>query len=431
VAELLDRPRRPASIRIVAYEIDPVLARSLRVNLDLCGEVCSSRGVSFSAEVREDFIQAIAAQTRLAAVREPPCFTHAILNPPYFKIPAGSPVRQHMQALGVEVTNMYAAFVAGALALLQPGGELVAITPRSFCNGTYFRSFRRYLLSRASLRRVHLFQSRREAFRDANVLQENLIIHLVKAPPAAVDSVELTAGSSDGRLRRTVLPLQEVVHPDDPEQFIHVEPAEDLTEMMRSLVATLVDLGLSVSTGPVVDFRAREHLRHAADETSVPLLYPTHLADQTVVWPKLESKKPNAIVRTAETARLLIPAGNYVLVKRFTAKEERRRVVASVLNRCAVPGEWIGLENHLNYFHQNGQGLSLDLARGMALFLNSSALDAHFRRFSGHTQVNATDLRNIRYPSRDQLLKAGAAARGPMTQDQIDEIATAVYVDCS
>jgi len=65
------------------------------------------------------------------------------------------------------------------------------------------------------------------------------------------------------------------------------------------------------------------------------------------------------------------------------------------------------LENHLNYFHERGEGLPLDLARGLALYLNSSLVDSYFRQFSGHTQVNAADLRNMPYPARDRLEAAG------------------------
>ena len=52
--------------------------------------------------------------------------------------------------------NVYALFMAAAVELLKHGGELIAITPRSFCNGLYFREFRRWLLARMSLRHIHL-----------------------------------------------------------------------------------------------------------------------------------------------------------------------------------------------------------------------------------------------------------------------------------
>ncbi|MFM8005383.1 MAG: restriction endonuclease, partial [Dolichospermum sp.] len=48
------------------------------------------------------------------------------------------------------------------------------------------------------------------------------------------------------------------------------------------------------------------------------------------------------------------------------------------------------------------------LARGLAAFLNSTLFDNYFRLFSGNTQVNATDLRKIRYPSQDDLMQLGS-----------------------
>lgn len=62
------------------------------------------------------------------------------------------------------------------------------------------------------------------------------------------------------------------------------------------------------------------------------------------------------------------------------------------------------------------------LARGLALFLNTTAVDEYFRRFNGHTQVNATDLKLMQYPSRKVLIQLGtwAMGQGKLTQDQMD-----------
>ncbi len=88
-----------------------------------------------------------------------------------------------------------------------------------------------------------------------------------------------------------------------------------------------------------------------------------------------------------------------------------------------MPGNWIGFENHLNYFHCNGSGLDLDLARGLAAFLNSTLADTYFRQFNGHTQVNATDLRSFRYPTADQLVSLGRRLEtSSWKQQQIDEM---------
>jgi adenine-specific DNA-methyltransferase len=104
----------------------------------------------------------------------------------------------------------------------------------------------------------------------------------------------------------------------------------------------------------------------------------------------------------------LVPNEPYVLVRRFSAKEEPRRVVAAVYDPARLECESVGFENHLNYFHQDGRGVGMRLTRGLAAFLNSTIVDQYFRQFSGHTQVNATDLRNMRYPTREQLERMGA-----------------------
>lgn len=140
-------------------------------------------------------------------------------------------------------------------------------------------------------------------------------------------------------------------------------------------------------------------------------------------WPKTNSRKPNAIVCDEMTRQLLVPSEVYVLVKRFTSKEERRRVVACIYDPDKLATTYVGFENHLNYFHVNGGGLSMNLAKGLAAFLNSTVVDLYFRRFSGHTQVNATDLRALRYPSIVELESLGASIDNPATdQREIDEI---------
>jgi hypothetical protein len=82
----------------------------------------------------------------------------------------------------------------------------------------------------------------------------------------------------------------------------------------------------------------------------------------------------------------------------------------------------IGFENHLNVFHRGKTGINGDVAHGLAVFLNSTAVDDYFRRFSGHTQVNATDLRLLLYPGRRDLEELGrwAQMQGGLTQELID-----------
>ena len=74
-------------------------------------------------------------------------------------------------------------------------------------------------------------------------------------------------------------------------------------------------------------------------------------------------------------------------------------------------------------FHASRSSLSEPLANGLAAFLNSTVADKAFRRFNGHTQVNATDLKAMKYPSRTALIELGkwAMMSGELTQPAIDE----------
>lgn len=420
--EVTEREHSPAEIDAVAYELDGALELRLRTTLGTCREESGRVGVRFvGRSLNEDFVRAGVAGLRgQMFAPEPGSFDCAILNPPYRKVARGSVERRELaEVLGIEVGNLYSAFVALAVELLKPGGELVAITPRSFCNGPYFKPFRRFFLDRMALKRLHVFETRGDVFGEDGVLQENVIVHAVKesVEPGSRVEVSASADPDDDFFAVSEEAYDRVVVPGDPEAFIRVVPDEAggrISERVGRLGSDLADVGVSVSTGRVVDFRVREYLRREPEPGTVPLVYPHNLRDGFVEWPREHAKKPAAIVAAPGSRKSLVPSGIFVVVKRFSAKEEKRRVVAAVHDPTRLPdapeGEYpsLGFENHLNVYHRDGEGLPRDLARGLAAFLNGTLVDLYFRQFSGHTQVNATDLRNINYPTAGELEQMGA-----------------------
>ncbi len=403
VAEAIARDARPESIDVTCYEVDERLASILDDTLAACADQCAGAGVAFTSRViRDDYI----LQSAEPLLCEQRTYNCAILNPPYGKISQTSEWRLVLRSLGIETVNLYTAFVAVALDQMEKDGEIVAITPRSFCNGSYYEPFRRLLLAESAILNLHVFESRRSAFKDDDVLQENIIFRVRKG--AEQSNIVLSTDETEPRN----VPFSDIVRPSDRHRFVRLPVAgNDVSDKIQALPCVLADLGIKVSTGRVVDFRARKHLRKEPGDNSVPLIYPQHFHNGGIRWPIPGFRKHNALADNDETAKLITPAGIFVLTKRFTAKEEKRRLVATVYN-----GGRAGFENHLNYFHEDGAGLPFDLAKGLAAFLNSDAVDQYFRIFSGHTQVNATDLRNLHYPSRDQLEALG---RGDMTIDDL------------
>lgn len=408
---------------LTAYEVDPGMQDYLRPFLRRCSLDVRRQGGKLEAAIQPcDFIQAVASPFEFG---NPGTYTHAILNPPYKKIPGDSPHRKWLRDLGIETVNLYSGFVAVALQLLKPGGQLVAIVPRSFCNGPYYRPFREMLLRNAAIERIHLFESRTAAFKADGVLQENVIVKLVRGGRQGPVGISVSRGDSFGDCETRFVPFDAVVNMDDAEKFIRIPQRADAVAATLPFAHDLNELGLQVSTGPVVDFRLREFLLDQAIGNSVPLVYPCHFADGKMRWPLGSTKKKCAILDVPETRRWLYPAGCYVVTRRLSSKEESRRIVASVVARDAIPGYVrVGFENHLNVFHTTKNGLDEDLARGLCAYLNSTPVDHYFRAFNGHTQVNATDLRKLPYPSVRQLTCLGKkmAMIRRCSQERIDSL---------
>ena len=410
-------------ITIDAFERDESLHPYLHKTLEEYGRRLDSVSHIRGGDFVETAVQSMCGSLFASAL---PRYTHALLNPPYKKIRSDSAHRRALRRAGIETVNLYSAFVSLSLALLVHRGQLVAIMPRSFCNGPYYRPFREFVLERAAIQHLHLFASRNTAFKDDGVLQENLIIRCERGAPQGEVTVTSSTDDSFADLQTDTYPFERIVFPDDRERFIHVphSPRQSVLDESTAVRSSLSELGISVSTGPVVDFRLKRHLRDMPQEGTVPLLYPGHFKGYTTHWPKPDLKKSNAIVHNTNTHRWLYPNGWYCVVRRFSSKEEKRRIVASVVQPHRFPkAELLGFENHLNVFHERKGGLPESLARGLAVFLNTTVVDETFRRFNGHTQVNATDLRRMKYPSRATLVALGEWAMDceELSQAEIDE----------
>lgn len=408
---------------VTTFEIDEQISSDLTVTLDECAD---GHPMTYEQHTA-DFITWAAAT--LTEGKDLPQWDLVVMNPPYRKINSKSAERGLLELCGIETSNLYTAFVALSLRFLAPEGQLVAITPRSFANGSYFRKFRHDLLMRTRLRHIHVFERRDNVFSDSEVLQENIIFHTTADQTPGDVIVSVSHGYEDEAVRHSV-PYEQVVDRTDPQQFIHIATnVDDLATAgrMARLPATLRDLGVQVSTGRVVDFRTKENLLAEPTQDAVPLLYPMNLSAGRVVWPASGGRKPQALAFNEDTRSLVLPSGTYCLVKRFSAKEEPRRVTASVLLPDDLHGEDVAVENHLNVFHQAHHGLDPDLAAGLTAYLNSGVVDQYVRIFSGHTQINAGDLRSLKYPSLKQLKALGVKV-GPLAAPGMVDAALAEVV---
>ena len=432
VVELCTRAenKRPAALHATVWEIDELLSRDIARTFEYCFSVCREVGVSFKGTLRQgnfildapDFV----GDCGLFGPEDRPRFHVAIMNPPYRKLRSDSPERARLSTVGIETSNMYSAFVWLAIKLLEEDGELVAITPRSFMNGPYFRPFRQVLAHDFTFRQVHVYDARDTAFLGDKVLQENVIFHGIQGRACMPIKITTSRGPDDSGLVERMIEPEDLIHPADKEFVFHVVSDETdarISQQMRALPNTLAELVVSVSTGRVVGFRSKECLHAETRPGDAPLIFPRHFADGFVSWPDSSDQKPNGLAVNGPNDELLLPSGWYVLINRFSAKEEKRRVVAGLYDPARIASEVVAFDNKLNVLHRENAGLPEGLAKGLAVFLNSTAVDAYFRQFSGHTQVNATDLRALRFPDAEDLERLGGRIDGSMPpQDEINQI---------
>lgn len=311
-------------------------------------------------------------------------FDIVLMNPPFARILTNSHARKMMRDRGVETPNLYAAFVAMGYLNLKPGGQLAALTPRSWTNGRTFREFRAHLLSHLSIDRIETFGTRTQ-FAQAGVVQETMLLTATRSA-AQGDVVWI----HDCRARTVT--ATELVHGDDPQMFIR-QPVDGA----RPDGTGLLELGLHVTTG-AVDHRVGTY-RVAASAHAHPLLSQANIVNGRVVWPRRGEPFQGFDCPQDLQDRYLTPGGFHVLIKRPTVPEDARRLVAAV-HETQDP---VAYDNTLHYIECPDR----DTAVGLAAWLNTSEADASFRRLSGQRQVNATDIRALPYPTLAELRALG------------------------
>lgn len=420
VETLATSAQRPASLHLVAFESDVNLARLLEATLSHAATWARAQSFPVTFEVRaSDFVLAEAASlTRADATGSKGEYGLVMSNPPYLKVPKDDPRAQAAASVVHGQPNLYGFFMAIGAALLAPGGDFVFITPRSYASGPYFRLFRERFFGRMRPEAAHLFGSRQDAFRRDEVLQENVILHArrddgwLKRATRSWAVVSHSEGTSDLEARtERRMPLSRMVDTRNGEYVLRL-PVSDADDHVLDLVdlwsGRLEAHGWRISTGRVVPFRT-DAIEDSGKvpETHAPLLWMQNVRAMRAEWPVV-SRKAQYIRAGRDTDALLVPNRNYVVLRRFSAKEEARRLVAAPLLARTIPGPRVGLENHLNYVHKPSGSLTEHEALGLAALLNSRLMDAYFRVSNGNTQVSATELRALPLPPREAIERLGA-----------------------
>jgi adenine-specific DNA-methyltransferase len=365
---------QPLEFWLDGYEIDAELGQAAREALAYATEYAAAHGVTIHTCVYEgDFVLnniPVAQPYLFLADRSSRPNIHApydyiIANPPYFKLNSDD---ERVKAVEGQVkghTNIYTLFLALAAKKLTYRGKSCFIVPRSFCSGVYFSTFRREFIQEISPLAIHLFESRQDTFKNDTVLQENIIFTFGRQPARPgveiIKSayIQISASKDTSELSQTPnsrpVALKQFLGRRYGTLFLRLltgELDEQLVEIADKWTGSLHQYGMEVSTGPVVAFRAQSWLTNmeaVSQHKAMPLLWMQNVKPQQVEWPVMNGNKPQGIILAPESQPLLIPLANYVLLRRFSAKEEPRRLIAAPFLSNQYRYQWVGLENHLNY----------------------------------------------------------------------------------
>lgn len=412
VEAIIAMPSPPASIELLMCDLDPAMQPLLERCATELNALCTDAGVNLAAHVQQgDFLLSALARDAVPAVDA------VIANPPYFKLARSDPrVLAHEDSVHGQ-PNIYALFMSSCAAILRPGGAYGFITPRSWTNGAYFSATRRALRRHLSIDALHLFDSRQAHFEADAVLQEALILWGTAARLQSDVAVSTSHGIADIEASEPVVWSAQRVVGRNADDAV-VLPISTQTSGLDHWPLRPADIGLRVLTGPVVGFRARSHLLSQPSKISVPMLWMPHVRRSQIDWPRRH--KAEHIESNADSAWMLLPNEPLVLLRRFSPKEDERRVTAAAYGG-QLPGAHIGLENHLNVIRGADEPMSIEVAHGLAAWLNSRVVDEHLRQRLGSTQVNAVELRSLPVPDIAALARLGRDLPEAPTLEQIDE----------
>lgn len=418
------------SVSLTCYETDPEVLPVLKSNLEYAQNEYPKR-IEYRV-IEDDYIlsQSNDFEENLLAAENPTKYDYVIANPPYLRVMRDHPAAMSMPKVVHGAPNLYFLFAAMSLFNLKKEAEMVYIIPRSWTSGAYFKAFREYLLTEGKIEQIHLFVSRDKVFNAEEVLQETMIIKVRRSNRKPEDVLITSSNSCNdfADITKLMVPYDAVVSGED--LYVYLPTSDEEIEVIKKINTyhtTLPDEGLKMKTGIVVDFRQWDELRKEPGDHILPLFYSQHIRDGRVNH-QPSGKEFDWIID--EKPGLIQKNKNYVFIKRFTAKEERRRLQCGVYS----PGDFkeykfIGTQNKINFVDRvDGSEMDAQTTYGVYALLNSTLFDMYYRILNGSTQVNSTEINNIPVPPANMIKKIGerVLVTADLSTDNCDRIITEV-----
>jgi len=421
IEHIVKRNKFFKDIELVVYETDKELMPYTKKSLEYLKEWLQIKNIAFTYSLHtEDFVLENSnclkeTESLFSKASEP--FDIIISNPPYFKLSAEDKRTMAAKEVVNGHPNIYSIFMAISARLLKQNGELIFITPRSYASGSYFKVFREYFFKLIQMDKVHLFVSRKDTFNRDKVLQETVIIkgsRKEKINPNHHVSISSSNGLKDIQTPQIkTFPHKELIDLNSKEKILYL-PTNDFEESILNIFknwnGNLNKYNIQISTGPIVSFRSWEYIKENYENGKVflaPLFWLHNVKQMMIEWPSPRPNKGQYIKIQDESKSILIPNKNYVLLRRFSSKDDKSRLVAAPYFCNSVQAEYIGVENKVNYIYRPKGHLERGEVVGICALLNSTLFDSYFRIFNGNVNVSATELREIPLPELETIKEIG------------------------
>jgi adenine-specific DNA-methyltransferase len=413
--------RNLKSIELVVYETDNDIIPLLKKSLEYLKEWLQIKKIVFNYSINsDDFIlenaNCLSENIDLFSKKVEP-FDIIISNPPYFKLPIEDKRAIAAKNVVNGHPNIYAIFMAISAKLLKENGEIIFITPRSYASGSYFKLFREYFFKIIEIDNVHLFVSRKDTFNRDKVLQETVIIK-GKRKEIINQNHNVIVTSTQG-LKDILTPelktfKQKVLIDLSSNEKILYLPTNDFEESILDIFknwnGNLNKYNIQISTGPVVGFRSKEYIQENYQNGTVflaPLFWLHNVKQMILEWPLPKPEKGQYVRIENESKSVLIPNKNYILLRRFSSKDDKSRLIAAPYFCNFIKSEFIGVENKVNYIYRPKGHLDRNEILGLCALLNSTLFDSFFRIFNGNVNVSASELREIPLPALETIKEIG------------------------
>lgn len=404
-------------ISLTLYETDKNVVPLTGLVLSYLQEWCNKQTVRLEYQLNDsDFVLdqcdcLDGADTIFGEMNVGERFDYIISNPPYFKLAKDDVHTRSCASIVDGQTNIYALFMAICANLLEDTGQMIFITPRSFASGRYFQSFRDFLFRHVHIDLIHLFNTRKDTFSKDEVLQELVIMRMHPAGEVRNITVSFSQGIRDlDHPCQKEYPAANIVDVTSDEKVVYLPVDgrdEAILNLFRSWDGNMEKYGIKISTGPVVAFRAYDFIVNEQAEDTVPIYWLHNVVKMLCDHPVQKKGKGQYIKVVPETKAILLPNKNYVLLRRFSSKDDSSRLVAAPYFGNMSQYESVGIENKLNYIYRPKGHLRRDEVMGLTALLDSEIFDAYFRTFNGNINVSATELRMMPLPPIETIREIG------------------------